>query len=78
MLCKPRGRVVIYVFFNSRVLVCVQTHEVTVKTHGLLMTLHALGNMDFVQEQHMTLNWGVLSFMALVQFLFTSSLEKTS
>lgn len=28
----------ICVFFNSRVLVCVQAYEITVKTHGLLVT----------------------------------------
>lgn len=68
----------IYVFFNSRVLVCVQAYEITVKTRGLLVTLCVLKNMNYVQKQHITLNWGVLSFMALVQFLFTSRLEKKS
>lgn len=66
----------ISVFFSSRVLVCVQAHEITVNTHGLLVTLHALGNIDSKQKQHITLNWGVLSFMPLVQLQFASSLEQ--
>lgn len=56
---------------------CVQAYEITVKTQGLLVTLCALKNMNSVQKQHITLNslnWGVLSFMALVHLDLKKSL----
>lgn len=64
----------IYVFFYSRFLVRAWAHEITRKTSGLLVT-NPMESMDSERGQYVTPNWGAFSIMALLQYLFTSSLE---